>query len=110
MLLIPEQRLLVRAMSRKRYFDIEKYLHFNDNTAIDTDRCYKVRPIYTLLNETLQQFDGYTFYIIPYQGAQKENGSENSSERLDKAMKTTKKEKKTLSQTVMEKLLRVVET
>ncbi|GBL74788.1 Chimeric ERCC6-PGBD3 protein [Araneus ventricosus] len=135
--------LVSQAMSRKRYFDIKKYLHFNGNTAIDSDRYYKVRPIYILLNEALQQFgvfaehlsidermvryfgrhgckmymkgkpvkfgyklwilssfDGYPFHIIPYQGAQKENGSENSSERLDKAMKS-KKEKKTLSQTVV---------
>ncbi|GBN91375.1 PiggyBac transposable element-derived protein 2 [Araneus ventricosus] len=144
--------LVSQAMSRKRYFDIKKYLHFNDNTAIDSDRYYKVRPIYILLNEALQQFgvfaehlsidermvryfgrhgckmymkgkpvkfgyklwilssfDGYPFHIIPYQGAQKENGSENSSSRLDKAMKS-KKEKKTLSQTVVENLLSVVET
>ncbi|GBM19898.1 Chimeric ERCC6-PGBD3 protein [Araneus ventricosus] len=128
--------LVSQAMSRKRYFDIKKYLHFNDNTAIDSDRYYKVRPIYILLNEALQKFgvfaehlsidermvryfgrhgckmymkgkpvkfgyklwilssfDGYPFHIIPYQGAQKENGSENSSERLDKDMKS-KKEKK----------------
>ncbi|GBM38923.1 PiggyBac transposable element-derived protein 3 [Araneus ventricosus] len=144
--------LVSQAMSRKRYFDIKKYLHFNANTAIDSDRYYKVRPIYILLNEALQQFgvlaehlsidermvryfgrheckmymkgkpvkfgyklwiltsfDGYPFYIIPYQGAQKDNGSENSSERLDKDMKS-KKEKKTLSQTVVENLLSVVET
>ncbi|GBN82213.1 PiggyBac transposable element-derived protein 3 [Araneus ventricosus] len=144
--------LVSQAMSRKRYFDIKKYLHFNDNTAIDSNRYYKVRPNYIFLNEALQQFgvfaehlsidermvryfgrhgckmnmkgkpvkfgyklwilssfDGYPFYIIPYQGAQKENGSGNSSERLDKDMKS-KKEKKTLSQTVVENLLSVVET
>ncbi|GBN16856.1 PiggyBac transposable element-derived protein 3 [Araneus ventricosus] len=110
--------LVSQAMSRKRYFDIKKYLHFNDNTAIDSDPYYKVHPIYILLNEALQQFgvfaehlsidermlryfgrhgckmymkgkpvkfgyklrilssfDGYPFYIIPYQGSQKENGS-----------------------------------
>ncbi|GBL97908.1 PiggyBac transposable element-derived protein 3 [Araneus ventricosus] len=48
--------LVSQAMSRKRYFDIKKYLHFNDNTAIDLNRYYKVRPIYTLLKEALQQF------------------------------------------------------
>ncbi|GBN94918.1 hypothetical protein AVEN_13306-1 [Araneus ventricosus] len=57
----------------------------------------------------LSSFDGYPFYIIPYQGAQKENGSENSSERFDKDMKS-KKENKTLSQTVVENLLPIVET
>ncbi|GBO29280.1 hypothetical protein AVEN_207216-1 [Araneus ventricosus] len=56
----------------------------------------------------LSFFDGYPFYIIPYQAAQKENGSEDSSERLDKDMKS-KKEKKTLSETVVENLLSVVE-
>ncbi|GBN44904.1 hypothetical protein AVEN_16252-1 [Araneus ventricosus] len=30
--------LVSQAMSRKRYFDIKKYLHFIDNTAIDSDR------------------------------------------------------------------------
>ncbi|GBN51322.1 PiggyBac transposable element-derived protein 3 [Araneus ventricosus] len=143
--------LVSPAIARKRYFDIKKHLHFNDITAIDSDRYYKVRSIYTSLNEALQQFgvfsehlsmdermvryfgrlgykmymkgepvkfeyklwilssfDGYPFYIIPYQGAQKGNGSENSSERLETTMKS-KKEKKTLSQRVVENLLSVAE-
>ncbi|GBO19443.1 hypothetical protein AVEN_242549-1 [Araneus ventricosus] len=57
----------------------------------------------------LSSFDGYPFYIIPYQGSQKENGSENSSERLETTM-GSRKEKKKLSQTVVENLLSVVET
>ncbi|GBM56141.1 hypothetical protein AVEN_107720-1 [Araneus ventricosus] len=57
----------------------------------------------------ISSFDGYPFYIIPYQGAHKENGSENSSERLETTMKS-KKEKKTLSQTIVENLLSDVET
>ncbi|XP_042911029.1 piggyBac transposable element-derived protein 3-like [Parasteatoda tepidariorum] len=44
-------------MSRKRYFDIRKYLHFNSKTAIYSSfRDYKVRPIYELFNEAIQQF------------------------------------------------------
>ncbi|GBN66032.1 PiggyBac transposable element-derived protein 3 [Araneus ventricosus] len=144
--------LVSEAIARKRYFDNKKYLHFIDNTTIDSDLYYKVRSIYTFLNEALQQFgvfsehlsiaermmryfgrhgckmcmkekpvkfgyrlwilssfDGYPFYIILYQEAHKENGSENSSERLETTRKS-KKEKKTLSQTVVENLLSVVET
>ncbi|GBM70480.1 Chimeric ERCC6-PGBD3 protein [Araneus ventricosus] len=55
--------LVSQAMSRIRNFDIKKYLHFNDNAAIDTDRCYKVRPIYTLLNKTLHQFGVFSEHL-----------------------------------------------
>jgi hypothetical protein len=55
--------LVSQTMSRKRYFDIKRYLHFNDNTAIDSDRYYKVRPIYKLLNESLQQFGVFSEYL-----------------------------------------------
>ncbi|GBN95771.1 Chimeric ERCC6-PGBD3 protein [Araneus ventricosus] len=54
--------LVSQAMSRKRYFDIKKYLHCNDNTAIDSDRSYKVRRIYTLLNE-VQQFGMFSEHL-----------------------------------------------
>ncbi|GBL72871.1 hypothetical protein AVEN_128066-1 [Araneus ventricosus] len=111
MLLMLEQRLLVKQCQESDTL-ISRSI-YNDNTAIDSDRYYKVRPSYTLLNEALQQFgvfsehlsidermvryfgrhgcemymkgkpvkfgyklwilssfDGYPFYIIPYQGAQ----------------------------------------
>ncbi|GBO30554.1 PiggyBac transposable element-derived protein 3 [Araneus ventricosus] len=55
-----ETTFVSQTMSRKRYFDIKTYLYFNDNTAIDYDRYYKVRQIYKLLNEALQQFDVFT--------------------------------------------------
>ncbi|XP_015907361.3 piggyBac transposable element-derived protein 3-like [Parasteatoda tepidariorum] len=56
--------LVSQAMSRKRYFDIKKYLHFNDNTAIDSsDLFYKVRPIYELLNESIQQFGVFSEHL-----------------------------------------------
>ncbi len=142
--------LVSQTMSRKRYFDIKRYLHFNDNTAIDSDRYYKVRPIYKLLNESLQQFgvfseylsidermvryfgrhgckmymkgkpvkfgyklwilssyDGYPFYIIPYQGAEKQMAT---CEQDSGSNNKTRKEKKLLSQTVVENLLSIIET
>lgn len=56
--------IVSQAMSRKKYFDIKKYLHFNDNTTIDSsDRYYKVRPIYNLLNEAIQKFGVFSEHL-----------------------------------------------
>jgi hypothetical protein len=44
-------------MSRARYHEIKRFLHFNDNANIDkNDRFFKVRPLYEALNDALQQF------------------------------------------------------
>src|SRR5690606_31555804 len=49
--------LISESMSRKRYKDIKRFIHCNDNTNIDKeDRFFKVRPLIRLLNEGLQQF------------------------------------------------------
>lgn len=49
--------LVSTAMSRKRYSDIKRYLHLNDNSAINKDdRFYKIRPLLEKLNIALQQF------------------------------------------------------
>ena len=49
------------SMSKNRYKEIKKYLHFNDNSNIPDgcdDRCYKIRPLVDLFNRNYQQF-GY---------------------------------------------------
>lgn len=123
--------LVSKSMSRKRYYEIKKYLHFNDNLRLDrNDRYFKVRPLYNLLNEGLQQFgvfseflsidermvryfgkhgckmyikgkpvkfgyklwmltsfNGFPYYIIPYQGA-KQNKTEPAS--IDNIPSTSK--------------------
>lgn len=49
--------LVNRSMPRKRYSDIKRYLHFNDNSSINKeDRYYKIRPLLEKLNNALQQF------------------------------------------------------
>ncbi|GBL78070.1 PiggyBac transposable element-derived protein 3 [Araneus ventricosus] len=49
--------LVNRAISRKRYSDIKRYLHLNDNSAIKKEDCYcKIRPLLEKLNIALQQF------------------------------------------------------
>lgn len=56
-----ECAIVRNAMSRNRYKDIKKYLHFNNNNDIPdgcTDRCYKIRPLVDLFNKNFQQF-GY---------------------------------------------------
>lgn len=45
------------AMSRNRYYEIKKYLHFADNSNLDKcDKMFKVRPLITKLNKKFQQF------------------------------------------------------
>lgn len=49
--------LVSNAMSRKRYSDIKRYIHFNDNSSINPqDRYYKVRPLLDEINIALKQF------------------------------------------------------
>lgn len=49
--------IIRKAMSKNKFKKIKKYLHFNDNDQIDnSDRYFKVRPLFDLLNETLLQF------------------------------------------------------
>lgn len=43
-------------MSRNRFLEIKKYLHINDNTRINDDRMYKVRPLMEMLNKSFQQW------------------------------------------------------
>ncbi|XP_035221708.1 piggyBac transposable element-derived protein 3-like [Stegodyphus dumicola] len=55
--------LISRAMPRSRYFEIKRYIQFNDNSTIDSDRYYKVRPIYDLLNDALQQLGVFSEHL-----------------------------------------------
>nr|CAH7737569.1 unnamed protein product [Callosobruchus chinensis] len=44
-------------MSRNRYYQIKKYLHFADNSNLDkNDKLYKVRPLMMMLNKNFQQW------------------------------------------------------
>nr|CAH7746200.1 unnamed protein product [Callosobruchus chinensis] len=46
-----------QAMSRNRYYQIKKYLHFADNSNLDkNDKLYKVRPLMMMLNKNFQQW------------------------------------------------------
>ncbi|KAJ8956555.1 hypothetical protein NQ318_019279 [Aromia moschata] len=45
------------AMSRNRFQEIKKYLHFADNSKLDkSDKLYKMRPMVTMLNKNFQQW------------------------------------------------------
>ena len=49
------------SITKNRFKEIKKYLHFNNNDAIPEncqDRCYKIRPLLDIFNENFQQF-GY---------------------------------------------------
>lgn len=48
--------IVSKCMSRNRYLEIKKYLHINDNTQINDDRMYKVRPLMDMLNKNFQQW------------------------------------------------------
>lgn len=44
-------------MSRNRFQEIKKYIHFADNSSIDkSDRMYKLRPLMVLLNSKFRQW------------------------------------------------------
>ena len=49
------------AMPQNRFMALKQHLHFNDNSKIPencTDRCHKIRPLISCLNENFMQF-GY---------------------------------------------------
>lgn len=49
--------IVSNTMSRNRYKEIKKYIHFNDNSQIEKDdKYFKVRPLYDILNNSLNQF------------------------------------------------------
>ena len=63
------------SISKNRFCEIKRYLHFADNATIDlADKFAKVRPLYDITNKSLQQF-GYWHLnysideqMIPYFG------------------------------------------
>ena len=67
---------ITKAMSRDRFMDIKRYLHFVNNEEGDTaDKFYKIRPVIDFLNEKFMfyaPFDIKTFDVdesmIPYFG------------------------------------------
>ncbi|KFM77688.1 PiggyBac transposable element-derived protein 3, partial [Stegodyphus mimosarum] len=49
--------IVSNSMSRNRYHEIKKYIHFSDNSHIEkNDKYFKVRPLYDILNNSLNQF------------------------------------------------------
>ena len=43
-------------MSRNRFEQIHRFLHFNDNSAIDkNDKIFKIRPLIRHLNDMFQK-------------------------------------------------------
>nr|XP_023022344.1 piggyBac transposable element-derived protein 3-like [Leptinotarsa decemlineata] len=65
--------IVSEAMRRRRFEEILRYIHLNDNTNIDTDSFYKVRPLFDYLNESFKQVPcegslSIDESIIPYYG------------------------------------------
>ena len=49
--------LISRSMSRKRFEDIKKFIHFADNNNLNAgDKLAKIRPLQDKVNASLQQF------------------------------------------------------
>lgn len=66
---------VAKAMSRNRFDDLMKYLHFCENSKIDkNDKFAKIRPVMSMLNERwLQYFPGDAYLsvdesMVPYFG------------------------------------------
>ena len=66
---------VVRTMSRTRFWQIKKYIHFTDNTQLDkSDKFAKIRPLINLMNEKLDSLgnieDVYSIdeQMVPYSG------------------------------------------
>ena len=62
-----------KAISRNRFREIFSNLHIRDNTDIDNDRYYKVRPLYNILNTNFKRFVSAKNFsvdesMIPYYG------------------------------------------
>ena len=64
-------------MSRKRFEDIKKFIHYADNDSFTAgDKLAKIRPLQDQVNASLQQFglfekDAYLLYLqtmVPYFG------------------------------------------
>ena len=45
-----------KAMSRNCFWEIFSNLHIQDNTDMDNDRYYKVRPLFDILNRNFKRF------------------------------------------------------
>ena len=70
-----QPRLVKNAMRRNRFQEILCYLHFCDNSSIDTsDKCSKVRPLLNMLQERCKKYAILTKTadvdesMIPYYG------------------------------------------
>ena len=62
-----------KAISRNRFREIFSNLHIRDNTDIDDDRYYKVRPLFDILNTNFKRFVSANNFslnesMIPYFG------------------------------------------
>ena len=66
---------VVKTMTRTRFWQIKKFIHFSDNTNLDkSDKFAKLRPLINLMNEKLDSCgtieDVYTIdeQMVPYSG------------------------------------------
>lgn len=65
--------LVTEAMRRRRFEEILHHIHLNDNTNINEDKFYKVRPLFDFLNDSFKQIAPSATLsidesIIPYYG------------------------------------------
>jgi hypothetical protein len=60
-------------MSLKKYESIRRYLHFVDNTTMDTDRYFKIRPLLEAIRQNCLKLEEENRYsidemMVPYKG------------------------------------------
>ena len=72
-----ETPIIYNSISKNRFLEIKRYLHFTNNDDVGlTDKYYKVRPLYNILNKAFKQFGFFDLnysideMIVPYNGRQ----------------------------------------
>ena len=67
--------IVVKTMSRNRYLEIKKYMHFADNLKLTPgNKMSKISPLYDMINKNLVQFDIFHSLVsidesmVPYFG------------------------------------------
>lgn len=67
--------LVARSMSRNRFRDLKRYIHFSDNTTLEKgDKMAKIRPLLDAMNKNLKQYGVFKEQLtideqmLPYHG------------------------------------------
>lgn len=55
--------IVPRLFSRNRYYEIKRFLHFNDNSSQSTNKLAKIDPLIEIVNENLKQFGLFSKYL-----------------------------------------------